>query len=114
MKNITNGKTWIMLLHEIRNRIVLAQANLKEIKPCIECYIVVSINGFQFMPGDLMPASSSLMDLVKYPKVFVAGQNVERLVDLTDRINQLSNARPDKLENERMIRRLSTDFVSSI
>lgn len=103
-----------MLLHEIRNRILLAQANQKEINPCIECYMAVSINGFQFMPGDLMPANSGLMGLAKYPKSFMPGQDVEKLSDLTDKINQLSNARPDKLENQMLTRRFVADFAKSI
>ena len=103
-----------MRLHEVRNRIVLAQANLKEISPCIECYMAVSINGFQFMPGDLMPANSGLMGLVKYPKSFVPGQDVEKLTDLTDKINQLSNTRPDKFENQMLTRRFVADFASAI
>jgi hypothetical protein len=103
-----------MLLHEIRNRILLAEKNLEEINPSIKCYIVVSFNQFQFMPGDLTPANSKLLDLLKFPKIFLPGQKIEKLTRLADRIKQLKDAKSDRPEDKEILRDHQADFESGI
>jgi len=103
-----------MLLHEIRNKILLAEKNLEEINPRINCYIVVSFNQFQFMPGDLTPGNSKLVDLLKFPKIFLHGQNLDKLFHLTDRIKRLNDAKSDKLKDKKILHDLWVDFESAI
>lgn len=103
-----------MLLHEIRNRILLAQKNLEEINPTIKCYLVVSINCSQFMPGDLMSGNLNLVDLMKRLGIFLPGQDLEKLVKFADQINQIKNAKTCKPENGKLILDLFAQFSSLI
>jgi hypothetical protein len=103
-----------MLLHEIRNRILLAEKNLDEINPRIKCYIVVSFNQFQFMPGDLTLGNSKLVDLLKSPTIFLPGQRIEKLVQLADWIKQLKDAKSGRPQDIKILRGLWADFESGI
>jgi hypothetical protein len=103
-----------MLLHKIRTRILLAQKNLTQINPRINCYVVVSINGSQFMPGDLMPGSSMLMDLFTFPGLFVPKQNVDNLKRLRDRYVQLKVESRTKPANGVLMFELFAEFESAI
>ena len=103
-----------MLLCEIRKRVILAQKNLEEINPAIKCYLVVSINGFQFMSSELTVGNTKLVDLLKHPGIFLPGQDLQRLIQVADKIKQLKNVKPDKQENGRLMRDLMADFVSRI
>ncbi len=103
-----------MLLREIRKRALLAQKNLEEINPVIKCYMMVSINGYQFMPGDLTAGNSKLVDLVEHPKIFLPGQDLEKLMQVADKIKHLKNAKPDKPENGRLMHDLFANFETGI
>ena len=67
-----------MLLCEIRKRAILAQKNLEEIKPGIKCYMVVSINGFQFMPGELTAGNSKACGFGEASQDFLAGPRLTK------------------------------------
>jgi hypothetical protein len=103
-----------VLLREIRERALLAQKNLEEINPVIKCYMMVSINGSQFMPGDLAAGNSKLVDLIKHPKIFMPGQDLEKLIQVTDKIKHLKNAKPEKPENGRLMHDLFVNFETGI
>jgi hypothetical protein len=103
-----------MLLHEIRNRILQAEKNLEEINPSIKCYIVVSFNEIQFMPGDLSPGNSKLVDLLKFSTMFLPDQDLDKLLHLTDRMKQLKDAKSDRPEENKILRDLWKDFESGI
>ncbi|HMD69656.1 MAG TPA: hypothetical protein VKF42_12300 [Chitinivibrionales bacterium] len=103
-----------MLLCEIRKRAILAQKNLEEIKPHIKCYMVVSINGLQFIPSELTAGSLKLLDLLKHPKIFLPGQDLKKLMQVTDKIKHLKNAKPDRPENGRLIHDLFANFETGI
>lgn len=97
-----------MKLCEIRNRIEIARKRMEEIKPAIKSYMVVMINHAQFMPIDFTPDSDKLLDLWKYPDVFISGQNIQPLIkdvkeinDLKKRIENLSKKDGKTQENEK-------------
>lgn len=103
-----------MQLREIRQRILLAKENLKKINPRIKCYMVVSINGIQFNPGELTASNTKLVDLVKYPEIFLPGQEIERLVQCAERIGKLKDGKHGRPEDEGLMRGLMEDFMAMI
>jgi hypothetical protein len=103
-----------MQLHEIRSRILLAEKNLEEINPSIKCYIVVSFHEIQFIPGNLSPGNLKLVDLMSHPGIFLPGQNLRKMVQIADKINQLKDEKPAKSENSKLIHDLFADFAPII
>lgn len=78
-----------MKLGEIRNRIEIARKRIEEIKPAIKSYLAVMINHEQFMPNNFMPDSDKLLDLWKYPDVFISGQNIQPFIKEGKEIGEL-------------------------
>jgi len=103
-----------MLLHEIRDKILLAKKTLIEINPSIGCYIVASINSCQFMPGDLTLGNLKLVDLMKHPDIFLPGQNLGKMEQLSGKINKIKNEKKDNPENRILLQDLFADFASTI
>ena len=66
------------------------------------------------MPGDLTPGNLKLVDLLKHPRIFLPDQDLENLVQLSNKILQLKNAKPERPENGELIRDLFTDFAPAI